>query len=107
MDPKRTKHEALRLAVAEGYRPHETGLRKVCPRCLREGWVFILVRPDFGKRPDALVVWDGQRRGGPSEEGADMDICVPDLLFRPNFGCGFDPTAEEQAQLLDLAVLQG
>lgn len=66
---------------------NDTGLKKVCPRCGRAGWVFLFsYGADIERR--AAIVWEGAARGG--AKPADIDTCRPEEMFRPTFGCGLD-----------------
>lgn len=68
-----------------------TGLKKVCPRCGREGTVFIDDAPvvvNGVPEPSFAIEWDGSPRGGMRQ---DRDRCLRLVaLFDTNFGCGYD-----------------
>ena len=79
----RTQKEALLLAARTQEKLSVTGLKKVCPRCEREGWVFARGVDGF------VVVWGGPPKGEISA-GCDLDIITHDDLFSRSFGCGYD-----------------
>jgi hypothetical protein len=87
----REEHAAATLAARDGHQElAPTGLRKLCPRCDRAGWVL--------QRRDGafIIVWDGPATsrvifGGGGRSEADIDGSVSGSeLVDPGFGCGFD-----------------
>jgi hypothetical protein len=62
--------------------PVKTGLKKVCPRCLREGDVYTDDTEYFS------ILWEGEPRG-PDVRDADTRVSIEELLS-PTFGCGYD-----------------
>jgi hypothetical protein len=77
-----------------------TGLKKVCPRCKRQGHVFLEVNRASG--PRFAICWDGPsalaKDAQAIESGfanpnavADFDLGVTiEELLGPTFGCGYD-----------------
>ena len=63
-----------------------TGLHKTCPRCGRNGEVFL---ENDVTGPSFTVVWSGSPRGG-TDKDQDVGVSLKELIM-PSFGCGFDP----------------
>ena len=62
-----------------------TGLTKTCPRCGRNGNVFV----ESGEHPMRfLIVWEGPARG--IQRPHDFDSVSVEELANPDFGCGYD-----------------
>lgn len=81
----RTHEEAHNIAKSTHEMASRTGLRKMCPRCHRGGWVFV-------EDKSAIIVWDGEARGYKTGGApVDTDLCDKDGLFVKTFGCGYDP----------------
>lgn len=63
-----------------------SGLKKICPRCGKEGDVVVLIHEDNPQEDglgevDFEIAW----------KGGSVDTCLGiGDLFDPKFGCGFD-----------------
>jgi len=78
-----------------------TGLKKVCPRCARQGHVFVYSTPRFPE-PRFAICWDGPSRLAKSRTAVEIGIANPaavadfdlgmdvDDVLGPSFGYGYD-----------------
>ena len=102
---RRSQAEAERIILERypGATVVATGVRKACPRCSREGWVFS-IRSRYasaGAMPEAFIIWDGRARGWRVHGTPyDCDILGWDEVLSPDAGCGYDgPAAAPRAEV--------